>query len=156
MTCPAPRIQICNDTEAHATSFNQGFDAAVAQGLTEDPAFAEEWLHDRIRKEVALAFNEAADHLLELWTAGSPELPRGAVAIATWLRERTAEPLELELPTPPPDPPAPDCCCSWGAAVTGEYPENGCADCPVHQGGLGETRRCRRHRKAHQNRSTTP
>ncbi len=39
----------------------------------------------------------------------------------------------------------PQCCCSWGAAVRGEYPEFGCAKCPVHQAGLGETETCRRH-----------
>lgn len=46
----------------------------------------------------------------------------------------------------------PNCCCSWGAAVGGrglggpEYPEFGCALCPVHEAALGETELCRRHR----------
>ena len=41
-----------------------------------------------------------------------------------------------------------NCCCRWGAAVSGEYPEFGCAKCDIHQGGLGETETelCRRHR----------
>ena len=30
------------------------------------------------------------------------------------------------------------CCCIWGLALSGEYPEDGCADCPVHQGGLAD------------------
>lgn len=45
------------------------------------------------------------------------------------------------------------CCCAWGASVggkrygipSGEYPEFGCAKCPVHQAALGETEVCRRH-----------
>lgn len=41
-----------NDMEAVATWFNHGFDAAVAQGLADDPTLAEDWLaeHDaRVR-----------------------------------------------------------------------------------------------------------
>lgn len=38
-----------------------------------------------------------------------------------------------------------NCCCNWGNAVSGEWPEFGCADCPIHQGGLGEAERCKRH-----------
>lgn len=45
------------------------------------------------------------------------------------------------------------CCCRWGAAVgrrrygkgSGEYPEFGCARCPIHQGAAGEIEQCRRH-----------
>lgn len=37
------------------------------------------------------------------------------------------------------------CCCKFGAAVSGEYPEFGCALCPIHKAGLGETERCGRH-----------
>lgn len=42
-----------------------------------------------------------------------------------------------------------NCCCSWGAAVSGEEPEFPCADCPKHpltvmrEDGV----RCRRHGK---------
>lgn len=42
------------------------------------------------------------------------------------------------------------CCCNFGAAVHGEYPEFGCAKCPVHQAALGETELCRRHQKEKQ------
>lgn len=41
-----------NDMEVVATWFNAGFDAAVAQGLADDPLLAEDWLaeHDaRVR-----------------------------------------------------------------------------------------------------------
>lgn len=37
------------------------------------------------------------------------------------------------------------CCCYYGAAVAGEWPEFECTDCPVHQGGLEPEFRCRRH-----------
>ena len=47
----------------------------------------------------------------------------------------------------------PNCCCNWGAAIgsrhgipSHEYPEFDCADCEVHQQGLGPTDyRCKRH-----------
>lgn len=39
------------------------------------------------------------------------------------------------------------CCCNYGAAVSGEYPEFGCAKCPVHKASLGETHLCKRHKK---------
>lgn len=40
-----------------------------------------------------------------------------------------------------------NCCCHYGIAVAGEYPEFGCARCPVHQAGLGEQPHelCKRH-----------
>ena len=40
----------------------------------------------------------------------------------------------------------PQCCCSWGAAIKGEWPEFECGACPVHKQGLGPVKeRCRRH-----------
>lgn len=42
------------------------------------------------------------------------------------------------------------CCCGWGAAVSGEYPEFGCARCPIHQGDAGEIELCRRHARSDQ------
>lgn len=40
-----------------------------------------------------------------------------------------------------------NCCCRWGAARGGEWPEFGCYRCPIHQGGLGEQpdELCKRH-----------
>lgn len=38
-----------------------------------------------------------------------------------------------------------NCCCNWGAAIKGEYPEFGCRDCQIHRGDLGEPERCKRH-----------
>lgn len=45
------------------------------------------------------------------------------------------------------------CCCNWGAAVKGEYPEFGCYACPVHKAGLGEQPHelCKRHKREVQN-----
>jgi hypothetical protein len=38
------------------------------------------------------------------------------------------------------------CCCYYGAAVSGEWPEFECIDCPVHQNAFGMAdRKCRRH-----------
>lgn len=38
------------------------------------------------------------------------------------------------------------CCCNWGAAVRGEWPEFECGDCPVHGGAFGVDHLCRGHR----------
>lgn len=40
-----------------------------------------------------------------------------------------------------------NCCCHYGIAVAGEYPEFGCAKCERHQAGLGEQPHelCKRH-----------
>ena len=39
-----------------------------------------------------------------------------------------------------------NCCCHWGAAVKGEYPEFDCRLCEVHQNGLGSSDHlCKRH-----------
>lgn len=42
------------------------------------------------------------------------------------------------------------CCCAWGSAVSGEFPEFPCARCPRHgEHGMGAPdEMCRRHRKA--------
>lgn len=50
-------------------------------------------------------------------------------------------------------PSAVNCCCSYGAAVSGEWPEFECDDCPKHQAAFGFTGyRCTRHRKEADNR----
>lgn len=43
-----------------------------------------------------------------------------------------------------------NCCCNYGAAVSGEWPEFGCYYCPRHQHSYGEQPHelCKRHRKA--------
>lgn len=39
-----------------------------------------------------------------------------------------------------------DCCCDYGAAVSGEWPEFECDACPIHDQGLGQSGRlCKRH-----------
>lgn len=39
-----------------------------------------------------------------------------------------------------------NCCCRWGAAVSGEWPEFECAKCPVHQGEFALSHElCKRH-----------
>ena len=52
------------DMETRARIFNEGYAMAVAQGLTDDPALADEWLAALLRSERAKALREAAD---ELW-----------------------------------------------------------------------------------------
>ena len=38
------------------------------------------------------------------------------------------------------------CCCAWGCAIKGEWPEFECYDCPVHKNAFGMAdRRCKRH-----------
>jgi len=50
----------------------------------------------------------------------------------------------------PPKPTVKNCCCNYGAAVAGEWPEFGCYLCEVHRHGMGEqpNEMCKRHRKA--------
>jgi hypothetical protein len=39
-----------------------------------------------------------------------------------------------------------NCCCSYGAAVSGEWPEFGCFACPIHKAGLAQVDElCKRH-----------
>lgn len=52
-----------NDMEAHATWFNEGYEAAVAQGLADDPTLAEDWLNEQRKKAMEAAV--AALHLEE-------------------------------------------------------------------------------------------
>lgn len=37
------------------------------------------------------------------------------------------------------------CCCRWGAARSGDYPEFVCARCPRHGDDVETTALCRRH-----------
>ncbi|WP_169165126.1 hypothetical protein [Cellulomonas taurus] len=49
------------DSEAHARSFNEGFETAVAQSLADDPALAQEWLaeHDaQVRRDACDALQQ--------------------------------------------------------------------------------------------------
>lgn len=38
------------------------------------------------------------------------------------------------------------CCCHYGAAVAGEFPEFECAECPQHGGDAAGDYRCKRHK----------
>lgn len=53
-------IHVHHDTEAHARSFNEGYEAAVSQGLADDPMLASEWLEGKLREAKAEALEEAA------------------------------------------------------------------------------------------------
>lgn len=40
------------------------------------------------------------------------------------------------------------CCCSFGSAVSGEWPEFECFKCPKHHGGFAQAdEMCKRHKK---------
>lgn len=40
-----------------------------------------------------------------------------------------------------------NCCCRWGAAVAGEWPEFECIDCPIHKNAfMVADYVCKRHR----------
>lgn len=62
---PAPQVdegdEHHHDIEAHAASFVEGFEAAVAQGLASSPEFSSEWLAERDREVASGALREAAD-----------------------------------------------------------------------------------------------
>ena len=54
-------IHVHHDIEAHARSYNEGYDAAVTQGLADDPSLADDWFQDKIREARAGALQEAAN-----------------------------------------------------------------------------------------------
>jgi hypothetical protein len=45
-----------HDIEAHAKSFNEGYEAAMSQHLADDPSLAEDWLNEKL----AEAWDEGA------------------------------------------------------------------------------------------------
>lgn len=48
-----------HDIEKRAEHFNEGYEAAVSQGLADDPSLADDWLQEKLREAQA-----------EAWTAG--------------------------------------------------------------------------------------
>jgi hypothetical protein len=59
-------IHVAHDTEAHARSYNEGYDAAVTQGLADDPTLADDWLQDKLRTAAAAGLRSVYD----IWGAG--------------------------------------------------------------------------------------
>jgi hypothetical protein len=57
-----------HDIEHHARSFNEGYEAAVTQGLADDPTLADDWFQDKIREAKAQAWDEGRqaghDHMI--------------------------------------------------------------------------------------------
>jgi hypothetical protein len=53
-------VHVHHDTEAHVRSFNEGYEAAVSQGLADDPMLASDWLDGKLREARAEALEEAA------------------------------------------------------------------------------------------------
>lgn len=47
-----------HDIEHHARSFNEGYEAAVTQGLADDPSLADDWFQEKIREAKAAAWEE--------------------------------------------------------------------------------------------------
>lgn len=54
-------IHVHHDTEAHARSFNDGYEAAVTQGLADDPSLADDWFQEKLREAKAQALRYLAD-----------------------------------------------------------------------------------------------
>ena len=49
------------DIEHHARSFNEGYTAAVTQGLADDPTLADDWLQEKIREAKAEGWDAVAE-----------------------------------------------------------------------------------------------
>ena len=49
---------VCQDPEAHARSYNEGYEAAVTQGLADDPSLAGEWLDGKLAVAFAYGWRE--------------------------------------------------------------------------------------------------
>jgi len=76
-------IHVHHDTEAHARSFNEGYEAAVTQGLADDPTLADDWLQAKLQAAKVEALREAADLVSDqggrYWAEGKQR--------AMWLRK---------------------------------------------------------------------
>ncbi|MBO9704770.1 MAG: hypothetical protein J7474_04555 [Arthrobacter sp.] len=62
---PARVTTTCVDMETRAELINEGFKAAVARGLVDDPARAEDWLADKLAAARAEARTELLDELIQ-------------------------------------------------------------------------------------------
>lgn len=82
-------IHVAHDTEAHARSFNEGYETAIAQGLADDPTLAQDWLDAKLADAKAEALEQAARDLPYL-DRPSNMLVRQQDA-AAWLRSRATE-----------------------------------------------------------------
>lgn len=56
-------VHVHHDTEAHIRSFNEGYEAAVTQGLADDPTLADDWFQEKLRAAKAEALEQAAADL---------------------------------------------------------------------------------------------
>lgn len=63
-----------HDIEAHARSYNEGYEAAVTQGLADDPAAADDWLQVKLDEVKADVWDEGVIAEANKWMA-KPENP---------------------------------------------------------------------------------
>lgn len=78
------------DPEEYARIWNVGYEAAVTQGLADDPSLADDWLQERLREAQARALDDAARELIAASRAPSNEIYIRTVAVARILRARAA------------------------------------------------------------------
>jgi urease accessory protein UreF len=83
---PAIVIHVAHDTEAHARSFNEGYEAAVRQGLADDPALAGDWFEGKLREAQAQALRDAAAAAEGMHDPVPPDCREWA----DWLKARAA------------------------------------------------------------------
>jgi hypothetical protein len=74
-----------HDIEHHARSYNEGYDAAITQGLADDPTLADDWFQGKLRAAAAGALREAAGAV----TPPDTDYPE-AKKVRNWLRNRAA------------------------------------------------------------------
>lgn len=79
-------IHVQHDTEAHARSFNEGYETAIAQGLADDPALAGDWLDAKLADAKAEALESAATDAEGMHEPVAPDCKEWA----DWLRARAA------------------------------------------------------------------
>jgi hypothetical protein len=73
-----------HDIEHHARSYNEGYDAAITQGLADYPTLADDWLQGKLRAAAAGALRDAADDFgVNLTSMTGPR-------IREWLTTRAA------------------------------------------------------------------
>lgn len=82
-TGPIMTVHTACDAESYAAAHNDGYEAAVTQGLADDPSLADDWFQEKLHAAKVQALREAADLVSDqggrYWAEGKQR--------AMWLRK---------------------------------------------------------------------
>lgn len=109
------------DIEKHAESFNEGYEAAMAQHLADHPTLAEDWLQEKVEA----AFKAGAQWFIRI--DFDSELSQEQRIERAW--QTHLERVALLVPT---SKETPKCLCDGGAFEVKAHPFIVHPDCPIH------------------------